>query len=60
MTIADFCMVSLTFNILRNTNGRFSSMLSHTVQEFPKFNAYADRLQTECAANLDSRAQLPF
>ena len=47
LTIADFCLAALIFNILKNQKGGspFSALLEPVLADYPKFNAYAINLE---------------
>ena len=55
LTIADFVLASVIFNIIDNPNSEFTFILAEKLDEFPRFNSYAERLRTELASHLDSR-----
>lgn len=60
LTIADIALVSLTFNILNNASGPFSSLCAPVIQQYPNFGAYIKRLATEFAPILNQREASPF
>ena len=60
MSIADFCMACLTFNILKNESGPFQAPLAPLLLEFPHYGAYSKRLHSELKEHLDSRPAYPF
>ena len=60
MSIADFCLACLTFNILKNENGPFQAALAPLLLEFPHYGAYSKRLHSELKEHLDSRPAYPF
>ena len=41
LTIADFVLASVIFNIIDNPNSEFTDILAQKLDEFPRFNAYA-------------------
>ena len=41
LTIADFVLASVIFNIIDNLNSEFSDFLATKLDDFPRFNAYA-------------------
>ena len=60
LTIADFVLASVIFNIIDNPNSEFTYILAEKLDDFPRFNAYAQRLRTELSEHLDTRQQYPF
>ncbi len=60
MSIADFCLACLIFNILKNENGPFQSQVAPLLLEFPHFGAYSKRLHSELKDHLDNRHVAPF
>ena len=44
MSIADFCLACLTFNILKNESGPFQAACAPLLLEFPHYGAYSKRL----------------
>ena len=55
LTIADFCMASFIFNMLKNEMSPLSTILGPLLDEFPRFAAYAQRLGAELSSHIDSR-----
>ena len=55
ITIADFALASLTFNILKNEQSPFYTVVKDIFMEFPFFGAYTKRLQSELRRHLSSR-----
>lgn len=55
VTIADFAIASLTFNILRNEQGPFEVVLETSLVEFPLVERYTERLKKEMATYLKTR-----
>ena len=41
LTIADFVLASVIFNIIDNPNSEFTHILAEKLDEFPRFNAYS-------------------
>ena len=62
ITIADFCLAALIFNILKNQKGGspFSAVLEPVLAEYPKFTAYATNLETVLKPHLSTRQDMPF
>ena len=60
LTIADFCLASFIFNILKNDIGPFKAAFNPLFLEFPLVGAYSHRLQTELAKHLNTREQKFF
>ena len=60
MTIADFAVACLVFNILKNDQGPVSATASSILLEFPNFGAYTKRLEKELAKHLESREKKFF
>ena len=55
LTIADFVIASVIFNIIDNPQSEFTFILAEKLDEFPRFNSYAERLRAELADHLDTR-----
>ena len=60
MTIADFVVSALFFNIIKNENGPFTQVLSQIIPEYPFLIAYEQRIREENATYLNSRQAMPF
>ena len=62
LTIADFCLAALVFNILKNQKGGspFSTLLEPVLAEYPKFTAYATNLGNVLKPHLSTRQDMPF
>ena len=56
LTIADFVLTCLTFNVLKNEMCPLSAQLGPILSNYPKFVEYTGRLHTELANHLESRA----
>ena len=55
MTIADFAIAALVFNILKNNAGPFGAACSPMLLEYPHFGAYSKRLESELKNHLSTR-----
>ena len=60
LTIADFALSALTFNILKNEMFPMKAALDDIWVEFPNFNAYTLRLKNALKEQLESRPKYPF
>ena len=49
LTIADICLASFAFNVLKNETGPFHESFAPMLITFPYFGAYIKRMQTEFA-----------
>ena len=60
MTIVDFSMACLLFNILKNEQGPLHALCSQMLLEYPYFGAYAKRLESELKSHLTARPKYVF
>ena len=60
LTIADFVLASLTFNILKNELNPVHALCKSKLIQFPQFGAYTHRLRTQLANYLDNRPKYPL
>lgn len=58
MSIADFCLASFIFNIMKNNKSPFYALLSAKVDKYPHFGAYEKRMRQEFATLLRWRRPL--
>ena len=60
LTIADFSLAALVFNILKNEMFPMHAAVAPVLLEFPMFGAYTIRLQNALSKHLNAREKLPF
>ena len=61
LTIADFAIAGLYTNYLANENISFAKeQFAAILKEFPNFEAYGKRVETECAEYFKNRKQYPI
>ena len=60
LTIADFVLACMTFNVLKNDMCPLSAALGPVLADYPKFSAYTGRLYTALKSHLDTRPKYFF
>ena len=60
MTIADFVLACLLFNIMKNEQSPVFQLCKPVLLEYPNFGAYSKRLESELSDHLNSRPKYPF
>ena len=60
LTIADFVLACMTFNILKNDMCPLSAALGPVLVDYPNFSEYTGRLYTALQSHLDTRPKYFF
>ena len=60
LTIADFVLACMTFNVLKNKMCALSYELGNVLNDYPKLNEYTGRLYTALQSHLDTRPKYIF
>lgn len=60
MTIADFCLASFIFNMIKNEMSPLHALFSPLMHDYPHFASYAERLEHEMKHHLEKRPKHLF